>query len=404
MNPDYYAFLLSERIAKTPEGYVICLGCVIARTGFQGYRVSDLDPDSLISLGLADRYADPDEVVQLYRSEDEVFSPATIASFEGKSVTDSHPDEFVDIDSHAELSKGHVQNVRRGDEPLADGNIPLLADLIITDPGLADDVIAGRKRELSCGYSYVLSLEGNRLSQTNITGNHVAVVDRARAGHEARINDSVDAATTPTRKPTMKSIKDMLIGLGLKAMATDNADPEQIAAAARAFASDEESEEKEEKKEEAKDEMSEIKDALKSICDRLDALEKPEESEDSEEEKKDDEKSEDEAESEESEEGEAEDEDESKAKDGFVSHANDLDVLKAIKPLIAKSKDAELKKAFNVALSKASDSKRGGTPKDSYAAAKSAAGKSDAKDSQENIIDRLNKRAQAAYRGEKEVK
>ena len=91
---------------------------------------------------------------------------------------------------------GHVQNVRRGSEPLESGDIPLLADIIVTDRAAIEAVRAG-DRELSCGYVYKLARNGKgRLDQTQILGNHVALVSKGRAGSEARIYD----AARPTRR------------------------------------------------------------------------------------------------------------------------------------------------------------------------------------------------------------
>jgi hypothetical protein len=45
------------------------------------------------------------------------------------------------------------------------------------------------ERQLSCGYNYHLAWDGQRLSQAGITGSHVAVVAKGRAGEAARIND-----------------------------------------------------------------------------------------------------------------------------------------------------------------------------------------------------------------------
>jgi hypothetical protein len=45
------------------------------------------------------------------------------------------------------------------------------------------------ERQLSCGYNYQLAWDGQRLSQAGITGSHVAVVAKGRAGEAARIND-----------------------------------------------------------------------------------------------------------------------------------------------------------------------------------------------------------------------
>jgi hypothetical protein len=411
---NYYGVPLSGNIARNDHGFVICKDAVIGRTGYQDYRVSQLSKTQLRDLGLLDRFNDPDEVVSVFRSPEEVFSDATIASFEGMTVTDNHPKDFVDSENNADLQRGHVQNIRRGDTPLSNGDLPMLGDIIITDPDLGEDVLQRRKRELSCGYTYKLAWDGNRLSQENIIGNHVAVVDRGRAGAEARINDSADI---PQPKKEPMNILKHVFGLGLKAYAQD-AKPEELADAVKECAADEDTKPEEKNAEDAdplaemKDSLEGIADGMKSVSDRLDKLENPE----SKEESKDEDPKADEEPASEEEEAESEDEDEDeeaedgKAEDAFIEPAvSESDLIKILKPLVARSNDAALKKAFNEAIANANDSVRGGSPKGAYGAVKSASEKksaaaNDSQDAQAAYITRLNEKAQAAWSGQKEVK
>ena len=172
----YYGTRLSENISRRePEGYLLCLNVPVARTGTQEYLPEELG----LSGGGSGR------LVEVYRPEAEVFSPETIASFEGMPVTNDHPPEGVDIGNIRALQKGHAHNVRRGAGEDAD---LLLADLIITDPVLID-LILGGKREISCGYTYELAEENGQYIQRRIRGNHVAVVDAGRAGPRVCIKD-----------------------------------------------------------------------------------------------------------------------------------------------------------------------------------------------------------------------
>ena len=66
-------------------------------------------------IGLDDRAND---IIKVYRTEDEVFSPKTIASFEGKVFTDEHPDDWVNPLNFSSLAKGTITNVRRGNESI----------------------------------------------------------------------------------------------------------------------------------------------------------------------------------------------------------------------------------------------------------------------------------------------
>ena len=75
-------FFAPEKITKnrrlTPEGFLLIEGNVIARTGVQVYT-----PDEL------GRKIPPgaDGLVRIHRNADEVFDPASIASFNGKPLS-----------------------------------------------------------------------------------------------------------------------------------------------------------------------------------------------------------------------------------------------------------------------------------------------------------------------------
>ena len=185
----YYGTRLSENISRRePEGYLLCLNVPVARTGTQDYLPEELGLPSGSSF------------VSVYRPEEEVFSPETIASFEGMPVTNDHPPDGVDVSNIRALQKGHAHNVRRG---TGDESDLLLADLIITDPGLIDLILEEGKREISCGYTYELCEENGQYIQRKIRGNHVAVVDAGRAGPRVSIKDH-KASISERRKPNMK--------------------------------------------------------------------------------------------------------------------------------------------------------------------------------------------------------
>lgn len=172
----YTTSQISENIHETPEGYIVCIGVPIARTG-----------DMLYGQGETPIDADSKGRVTITRDEDEVFRPETIASFEGKAVTISHPTEFVGPENWSDLAKGILQNVRRGE---GDQKNDLIADLLITDK-MAIGLVKNGLREVSCGYEadYLQTDEGKG-KQQNIIGNHLALVDQGRAGPGYAINDS----------------------------------------------------------------------------------------------------------------------------------------------------------------------------------------------------------------------
>lgn len=167
----YYGTQISPNQIKTVEGFLICENVPIARTGEMTYTARDLMLDG-----------DPDRPITVNRYEADVFDPAAVASFEGKLVTDGHPPENLAPETAAPYARGHVQNVRRVGEQL-------VADLHIFDAGLISDIQNGVKREVSCGYTCCYAPDGARFKQTQIRGNHVAVVPVGRAGHEIAIKD-----------------------------------------------------------------------------------------------------------------------------------------------------------------------------------------------------------------------
>lgn len=166
---------LSENILETPEGFLLCVGVSIARTGEMIYGAGETP----LEVG-------KDGKVKIQRSEDEVFRPETIASFEGKPFTISHPENFVDPSNWKDLAKGVLQNVRRGEGEQKDD---LIADILVTD-AIAIGLVKKGLREVSCGYEaeYAQTGDGEGI-QKNIIGNHLALVEEGRAGPAYAIND-----------------------------------------------------------------------------------------------------------------------------------------------------------------------------------------------------------------------
>lgn len=197
---------IGSQRAQTPEGYLICLGVPIARTGWQTYREGEIDAES-----------GGEGEIEVYRDEKEVFSPETIASFEGKTVTTPHPPTFLTPHNDNAFSKGHGQNVRKGPQ-LPDGEYALLADLVIKDSYLIQQINSDELREVSCGYECVyepINGKGSRYAQTKIRGNHIAIVPTGRAGENIRIYDSAapeEEVSVSEPKYSLKQILSALLG------------------------------------------------------------------------------------------------------------------------------------------------------------------------------------------------
>jgi hypothetical protein len=212
----YFGSRNSPNMTKTPEGFLICHNVPIARTGWQEYLGQEI--------GLPDAY---DQKIQVYRDPEEVFSPATMASFEGKPVTDGHPTEDVTPANIGSYMRGVVSNVRQGKDNEAE---MLLADLVIHDAVLISE-IEHDKREVSCGYdcTYEPLGEEGKYQQKQIRGNHVAVVMNGRAGSRVAIKDekfNLRRENSNMSKPDKKSVFGRMFAAFVK-----DATPEEIAAA-----------------------------------------------------------------------------------------------------------------------------------------------------------------------------
>lgn len=203
----YYGSHISEHLVKTPEGYLICYAVPINRTGTQMYTAGEL--------GLG---GDPERPVTVYRLEKDVFAPAALASLEGKDVTRGHPPEMLNAENQAGYSKGHLENVRRDGENT-------VADLIIKDPALVNDVENGVLREVSCGYNCQFEPYLDGYKQTHIIGNHVAVVPKGRAGAAVAIQDTAPEAEKGGNKHMNEFWKSVLHAFG---MAAKDASPEEL--------------------------------------------------------------------------------------------------------------------------------------------------------------------------------
>lgn len=213
MSKAYFGSRISDHILKTPEGFLICKDVPIARTGTQQYRGCEFGAP----VG--------DAVYDVKRPEAEVFDRAAVASFEGKPVCDEHPEEDVTPDNYGRYMKGVCRDVRRGDGDLSNC---LVADLVIYDADLIGKIEAG-KREISCGYDCLWNpTSDSSYDQLEIRGNHVAVVDRGRAGHKVAIRDTADDKKGGTK------MSKSLIGRILRALARDESTtPEDMEAAAK---------------------------------------------------------------------------------------------------------------------------------------------------------------------------
>lgn len=177
------------RMHSTPEGY-ISGEAKVARIGIQAYQDGD------------------GNVRREYRPTAEVFAADAIGSFRQTPVTFGHPsDGLVTSDNAKRLSVGFVgENIR------VDGEW-LVMPITITDANTISQIEGGAV-ELSGGYQTEIvdqtgEFDGQAYDaiQTDIRGNHVAVVQQARAGSDARLNLDAADAVAINQQPEVK--KDM---------------------------------------------------------------------------------------------------------------------------------------------------------------------------------------------------
>lgn len=144
------------------------------------------------------------KTVRELRTPDEVMSRETVDSFALVPVTNDHPPELLTADNAKQYAVGAVSEQVR-----PDGD-KLRASLMITDARTIE-AVQGGKVELSCGYTADVVTEsgtwnGQRYDarQTNIRGNHVAIVDVGRAGPECALR--MDAADGAAQEITMDPV------------------------------------------------------------------------------------------------------------------------------------------------------------------------------------------------------
>ncbi len=133
------------------------------------------------------RKADGSEFKE-YRPSAEVFRANSRETFLGRPVTVDHPPVMVTARNARQFAVGTVLDVPRQD------GIYLATKLSIIDAAAIAAIEAG-KSQLSCGYECELDMvpgispEGERYDavQRDIVGNHLAIVDNARAGSGAHI-------------------------------------------------------------------------------------------------------------------------------------------------------------------------------------------------------------------------
>lgn len=184
------------------------------------------------------RYRNADGSTRLeYRPPSEVSREDSRASFRGATVTNGHPPVMIDSRNARTYSVGAVLET-----PRFDGKW-LVAPIVVHDQATIDDMNGGR-RQVSMGYDVDLvetpgtdPETGERYDavQTNIVGNHFAIVDDARAGSDAAVR--MDATAVMDVEPRHgRTTKDQVMDLAqaLAALAAANTKIGELTATAAA--------------------------------------------------------------------------------------------------------------------------------------------------------------------------
>ena len=154
----------------------------------------------------------------------DLLADSTIASANNRAITNDHPSELVNRDNYAQYGKGMT-----AENAHSDGN-NLRVDMTIMDANLISTIKSG-KQELSIGFvTEVVPQKGeyNGIKydsmQRNIQINHVAVVERGRAGHTVRITGDAAIMTDQSHKggeTQMETTKVLLDGKNITVDADD---------------------------------------------------------------------------------------------------------------------------------------------------------------------------------------
>ena len=154
----------------TDEGYIKAR-CIVTRCGVFLYKNAD------------------GTVRKELRHPDDVLLPESLESVKMIPVVNGHPPErLVSAENAKRLAVGYTGESVEQEMPY------IIANVMVTDKDAVEEIKGKKKNELSLGYTTDLIPDSGtyygepyEFRQTNIRYNHLALVDQARAGPEARI-------------------------------------------------------------------------------------------------------------------------------------------------------------------------------------------------------------------------
>jgi hypothetical protein len=204
------AVTVAGKPRRIADGYLVATAkCV--RVGIQLYTGDELGKPEL-------------KVVRVYRPADEVFAHDSLQSFSHAPITIGHPKDPVTSENVKELGVGEVSTAAR-----AVGDWVELP-LIFKDGAAVQKIESGELRELSAGYVADFDFtpgttpEGEPYDavQRSIRINHLALVEKARAGSQARVGDSAKpwGAAPITHEETPMTTRTVVVD-GISILTTD---------------------------------------------------------------------------------------------------------------------------------------------------------------------------------------
>lgn len=223
MKQTYLRDSIAMRDVQThKDGYKIVRGRV-ARTGLQGYRRWEL--------GDAAPMGDPNDVLQIYRPDDEVFAGSAVNGWAHVPVTLDHPAELVTPDNVKDYAVGEVTSRAR-----IDGEWFELEWMVKDVAGI--EALDTTHFEVSGGYTADMDFtpgvtaDGRKYDgvQRSIDPNHLALVPKGRA-----FSDAASTVANWGAKPVIQDkevkmdIKTIVVGdKAVQVAASDASTVEQV--------------------------------------------------------------------------------------------------------------------------------------------------------------------------------
>lgn len=172
--------------------YIAIKKCRMLRSGIQLYTRDEVPQELLNELPEAKRNQ---KIFKVYRRPEAIVKH--LKDFNYIPLANNHPEVDITPDNRKEYEVGRAGGLA-GLVTLKDGNVYVENDLIFDDRAAYNEYVNG-KRELSIGLQAVWVVSDSPDYDfevpdfTNV--NHVALVTRGRAGHEAKVMDTMAAVS-----------------------------------------------------------------------------------------------------------------------------------------------------------------------------------------------------------------